>query len=271
MEKKDIVRKFVNKYINNSSECVHESITKYIGVDKEKIHQERKEIIDFFKANFFISGLTISYDLLRYDADNNEWIRLNNKNDLELFEQLIAIGYEAGIFHESYVLRFFEMNKLTRQELKYSIPEEFEYIDEEYYDGLNEGIIKKNNLYLDPSYYENDERTHNTRELLKYWFTTNNVPNAFELCEGFQYLLENKLDLLLNVATYLHISGRGPILLLFELNKNTNIGLIPNIEYTIKSLNKEDKNKFDREKEIFLNVLESEYKTNIIQKKKGLK
>lgn len=270
MEKKDLIRKFVYKYINLNSKCVHESITQYIGVDKDKIQQDRDEIINFFRNNFLISGLMISYDLLRYDNNNNEWIKLDNKRDLDLFEQLIAIGYEAGIFHDSYVLKFFEMKKLTRQEMKYSIPEEFEYIDEEYYEGLNKGIIKKNNLYIDNSYYENNERTCNTKELLKYWFTSNNLPNAIEICDGFQYMLENNADVLLDVATYLHLKGCGPVILLFELNKDINLDLITQIEYTLKMLDKESKDRFNKEKEIFLNVLESEYKTNIIQKKKGL-
>ena len=249
MEKKDVIRRFLCKYIKSDG-SKHEAITKYVSVDEDLIKQDRKAIIDFFSENFPIGGLRLLYDELRYDRDLNEWIKLDNRRDLELFEQLIAVGYEAGVFHESIVLRSVEFKKITREELKYAIPEEFEYIDEDYYDGLNKGIIQKNSLYIDPVYYNNIERTCDTKDLLKYWFNKYNVPNAVEQCSKFQYLLENDVDLLVDVATYLHLQGANPLLLLFDLNQNINLDLIPQVEYMIKMLDPKQKEAFLREKEI---------------------
>jgi len=250
---------------------MHEAITKYVYVDKELIHKDKKVILDFYRANFFINGLRMSYDELRYDSNYNEWIKLDNKKDLELFEQIIAVGYEAGVFHESISLKWIECNALSRQELKYSLPEEFEYLDYEYYQGLNDGIIKKNGVYIDLPYYEDVERTCTKKELLKYWFTDKNIPDAYELCEPFQYMLENNIEELLNVATFLFINGSGPISLLFELNKNTNTNLLLKINYLMKTLDEESLQNFSYDKEMFLKVMEVQYKSNIIQKKKRLK
>ena len=271
MEKKDYIRNFLSKYIKSDSDTMYETITKYVHVDKIAIKKDRKEIRDFYRANLSINGLRMTYEELRYDSNFQEWIRLDNRRDLDLFEQLIAVGYEAGIFHESMVLKMYEYNKLTRSELKYGIPEEFEYIDEDYYNGLNEGIIKKNGIYIENTFYDNVQRTCSNKELLKYWFNQHNVPNAYEICEPFQYLLEHYEDDLVNIATYLFMQGAGPINLLLELNKNTHGNLVVKVEYIIKNFNKEQQEEFYKEKELFLNMLEVEYKSEIIQKKKGLR
>lgn len=270
MEKKDYIRNFLCKYIKSDGD-MHEAITRYVSVDKDAIRKDKKVIRDFYRANLSINGLRMSYEELRYDSNFQEWIRLDNRRDLELFEQMIAIGYVAGIFHESIVLKMFEYKELTRQELKYSIPEEFDYIDETYYEGLNNSIIKKTGVYVETTYYDDIERSCTNKELLKYWFTQNNIPNAYELCEPFQYMLEHNEDDLVNIATYLYMQGAGPINLLFELNKNTHGNIVPKIEYLIKCFDKETKEEFFREKELFLNMLEVEYKSEIIQKKKGLR
>ena len=67
------------------------------------------------------------------------------------------------------------------------------------------------------------------------------------------------------------MQGAGPINLLLELNKNTHGNLVVKVEYIIKNFNKEQQEEFYKEKELFLNMLEVEYKSEIIQKKKGLR
>lgn len=271
MEKKDHIRNFISEYIDSKSDYRQESITRYIELNKNKIKQDKQKIIDFYKANFMICGINMSYDALRYDSYGNEWIRLDNRRDLELFEQLIAVGYEAKIFNDSYLLRFIESKKLPREELKYRLPEEFEYLDEEYYEGLNKYIIQNGYLYITSQYYDEIERTCSTQDLLRYWFVTNNVPNAIEKCERFQYMLMYNEDELLNVATFLHVNGCGPIALLMELNKDIESDILAKVDYLVHTMDDKKKEVFNKHKELFLKVVESEYKKSIIQKKKGLK
>lgn len=270
MERKEAIRKFLYKYIDHNSDCIHEAITKYVGVNKDLIKKDKDLIIKFFRDNFLISGISILYDELRYDIDNNEWIRLDDKRDLELFEQLIAVGYEAGVFEDDLALRFINSQSITREELRYALPDTFEYIDETYYEGLNKGIIKKNALTLDlNSYYGNFKREVSIKDLLQFWFCNNNIPAA-KVCEAFNYYLDTNIDVILNAATYLFMKGCGPIVLLFELNKNIYSNIINTVEYTLKVCDEETKKDFYETRELFLNILESEYKKEIITKKKGL-
>ena len=270
MEKKDYVRNFIYKYIDKDSKCVHETITKYVGVNKALIRKDKKEIIEFYRSNFLIFGNTVSYDDLRHDAYSNEWIRLDNRRDLELFENLLAVGYEAGVFEDNISYRFVNTQILKRHELKYAFPEEFEYLDDDYYNGLNKGIIQKNRVVIDTSsFYDNVERSFSIKELLEYWFTTNNLPVAKD-CEPFYYYLNKEEELMLNVATYLYMKGCGPISLLMELNHNINTNLLTIVQYAFNECDEEVKKDFLEVREQFLNMLEASYKTSIIRKKKGL-
>ncbi len=270
MEKKDAIRKFINCYIDNNSDNKIESITRYIGVNKDKVKHDRDIIIDFFRANFLIYGMAITYEDLRHDTNNNSWIDLNNKKDLELFENIVAVGYEAGIFENDMVYRYQNALSISKEELKYALPEQFEYIDEDYYDGLNKGIIQKNQLFVDPEvYYENVERTYSNKELLEYWFITDNLPQAKE-CQAFYYYLDHDEEAILNVATYLYMEGCGPLLLLLELNKNINSNMIASVNYHYHDCSEEARKEFDAAKECLLNMVEITYKASFVRKKKEL-
>ena len=270
MERKDAIRKFLYKYIKLNSDCIHEAITKYVGVDKELIQRDKDIIKQFFRENFLISGVSVLYDELRFDIDNKEWIKLDNKRDLELFEQLISVGYEAEVFKDSLTARFINTQAITREELKYALPDTFEYIDEKYYEGLNKGIIKKNVVPVDvENYYGSIKRETPIKDLLQFWFCQNNIPAA-KACDAFDYYLDNQIEVLLNAATYLFMRGCGPIMLLFELNKNINSNILSTVDYTLKVCDEATKKDFYEARELFLNIVESEYKKEIITKKKGL-
>ena len=271
MERKDKVRNFISKYIKTDSKCIHEAITKYVGVDKELIAKDKQAIMDFFRSDFMISGCSMFYDELRYDIENKEWIKLDNRRDLDLFESLIAVGFEAGVFVDDLYAKFLNANTIERSELKYALPDQFEYIDEEYYEGLNKGIIKKNIVPVDiNNYYGSIKRETSIKDLLMYWFCRNNIPAASE-CDAFNYYLENDVDTILNAATFLFMKGCGPIMLLFELNKNLDSNIINTVNYTLAVCDEETKNQFYQSRELFLNLLELEYKKEFITKKKGLK
>lgn len=265
MERQDVIKRLIYKYIDNNSPYKVEALTKYVGVDIDKVNEDKDKIIDGYLSNVFICGDSALYDTLRYAVDHKAWINIYDKKSLELFEYFIAVGIAAGIFVYNIGQQYIEYMQMSKNELKYLLPEEFEYIDENYYEGLDKYIIKKLYVDINTEIYNRTPRTHTVREIINYWWTHNNIPNASEH-KGFYYLLDTDESGLLDVITYLYCQGSNPLTLLFELDHKTHSNLIVKVKYILNSMNEDDKLVFNTFKQDFLNV----YDRILSQEERGL-
>ena len=253
MEKIDEVRKMTYKYVNNSSPYKIEALTKYVGIDKDKVDADKKEINDYYLNNFYICGDYILHDKLRYTLDNKEWIKLYDKESLDLFERVLAIGYASTVFSDEFGSRFGDYSELGRDKLKYLLPEEFEYIDENYYAGLNDKVIQNLPLYINSEVYDRNNIKHSVREIIEYWWKRDNVPEAGKN-KKFNYLLDTNEDGVLNVATYMYMNNINPIGLTLELDGRIHSDILLAVDYIVKSFGPFDRQVFIKSKQDFLSI-----------------
>ncbi|MCR5224379.1 MAG: hypothetical protein K6C11_04455 [Bacilli bacterium] len=206
MKKIDEIRKFLNKYLSDSSSVRYEALTEYVGIDMPNILMDIDNIQNFFLDNFDLYGNYVSYASLCYLKDGNKWIEIEDKKSLDIFNKLLAVGLAANVFVEDMLDKFCDLYELRKKDIKYLLPETFEYIDEEYYEGLNKKIINVLGVDINTQIYYKQKTNHSLYEILEYWWNSNN-PNHEEADNDFYQMLHCDPDYLLSVAAILFDAG----------------------------------------------------------------
>ena len=206
MEKIDEIRKFLNRYVSASSSVRYEALTEYVGIDMPNILMDIDNIQNFFLENFDLYGTYVNYASLCYLKDGNKWIEIQDKKSLDTFNKLLAVGLAANVFVEDMSDKYFELAALPPTDIKYLLPETFEYIDEKYFEGLNKKIINVLGVDINTQIYYKQQTNHSLYEILDYWWNNNN-PNHEKADNDFYQMLQCDPNYLLSVAAILFSAG----------------------------------------------------------------
>ena len=214
--------------------------------------------------------------VLRDDKDN-VWNNLESMDDLELLDEVIALGIAADVFIDRLYDRFYTM-RLLGQSAIFLLPEMFRFnsISEEeaYLTSFKntvaaKGYILKNVELLD-KYLGIDETKELYKELLDYWWViTKDASVPDETIEIFRRIVNSLFDDIVNVIVSLNISNQGAKELYdLMLIPYGVYNLISEVHYKIESFSPEEKERFENIKKNFFDKLKRRYDAD--QKKKKL-
>ena len=277
------IEDFISNYLSYSfddSDYAVEGITRYVGLNKEKIIQDKETIIEFFVNNLCLGERDYSsmlYGTVLKDDKDNVWNNLESMDDLELLDEVIALGIAADVFIDRLYDRFYTM-RLLGQSAIFLLPEMFRFnsISEEeaYLTSFKntvaaKGYILKNVELLD-KYLGIDETKELYKELLDYWWViTKDASVPDETIEIFRRIVNSLFDDIVNVVVSLNISNQGAKELYdLMLIPYGVYNLISEVHYKIESFSPEEKERFENIKKNFFDKLKRRYDAD--QKKKKL-
>jgi hypothetical protein len=150
------------------------------------------------------------------------------------------------------------------------LPETFEYIYEEYYEGLNKKIINVLGVDINTQIYYKQLTNHSLYEILDYWWNNNN-PNHEEADIDFYQMLQSDPDYLLSVAAMLFDTGVTAEALGIIL-KEENYDTLNEIALTISDLDPDAEDQLEMLRENFIQyfseMIDMEKRSNSKKKNK---
>ncbi|MDE6141833.1 MAG: hypothetical protein K2G03_04440, partial [Bacilli bacterium] len=177
---KKTIQAMIYRYMTNEEGINALGFISYHTFDKELIAKDSESINDFFRENFDLNHRVIKYCDLLKDASGKIWLSIDNLFDLELLDELIALGLAADVFEENLTFRYDEfLFNIDLIVLLNEDPENLEhYSEEDYLELMNERIIPGNKLQVSKTtldYYsqkqiEQDYSIERKKELLLSWW-----------------------------------------------------------------------------------------------------
>lgn len=174
------VQSVISKYMTNDEGINALGFISYHTFNAELLKTDSKKVSDFFRGSFDLNHRVINYNDLLKDTSGKTWLTIDNIFDLELLDELIALGIAAKVFEENLVFRYdhfvfnIDLVALVNEE-----PEDLQfYSEEEYLDLMKKRIITSGKLQVSKTILdsyeheqiENDYSIERKKELLISWW-----------------------------------------------------------------------------------------------------